>query len=100
MYTASNISTPFLIMIALTTAAFAQNERKPDAAIGGQLKSAVPRGAGSVGAAVPNLTEAECTGLGGKVVTTQASSCPTAKGCITVNKDGVENSLCIDNKKN
>jgi|SRR5262245_19822060 len=45
------------------------------------------------------LTEAECSGLGG-TVRVDKKNCKTGKACVTVNKDGVINGLCIDGKRN
>jgi hypothetical protein len=42
------------------------------------------------------LTEAECTGLGGKILPTAAGSCnATGKVCYTTDQDGVIRSSCI-----
>ena len=42
------------------------------------------------------LTEAECTGLGGKVLPTAEGSChATSKVCYTTDPDGVIHSACI-----
>lgn len=48
----------------------------------------------------PNLTEGECKGLGGKVVTVPVETCDNGSGCVVVDKDGVVHPLCIDNKVN
>jgi hypothetical protein len=44
------------------------------------------------------LTEGECRGLGGDVVTTHG--CDTGLACQTADKDGVLRRACIDNRKN
>lgn len=42
------------------------------------------------------LTEAECKGLGGKVLSTDLDQCAgTAKVCYTTDKDGVIHNSCI-----
>jgi hypothetical protein len=43
------------------------------------------------------LTEGECRGLGGDVVTT--TGCPTGTACQTADKDGALHRVCIDNAK-
>jgi len=43
-----------------------------------------------------NLSEAECTGLGGKVV--PVTDCKGFDACITTNKDGVVHKACLSKK--
>ena len=45
------------------------------------------------------LTEGECRGLGGNVVTANGCGSP-AKACETADKNGVLHRACIDDKKN
>ena len=42
------------------------------------------------------LTEAECTGLGGKVVTVGGDNCGSFKKCLTTDSNGVIRQACID----
>jgi hypothetical protein len=45
------------------------------------------------------LTEGECTGLGGKSISTDASFCASGKVCVTTDKDGVVHHACINAEK-
>jgi hypothetical protein len=54
----------------------------------------------SQGVVVAPLTESECTGLGGKVITAEVKDCSSGKGCVTAGSDGVIHGVCIDNKVN
>ena len=44
------------------------------------------------------LTEKECTGLGGTVNDVPTAKCESGKGCVTADKDGTIHAVCIDKK--
>jgi hypothetical protein len=58
------------------------------------------------GHGVSRLTQAECVGLGGRIVNFNPDAawrlinqaCPTGKACITADDNGGAHALCIDEK--
>jgi hypothetical protein len=60
-----------------------------------KVKPPVHSGMGTV---ATTLTEAECTGLGGKVVTVLQGCSATGKVCYTTDKNGVIHHACITKK--
>jgi hypothetical protein len=92
------------VTLAIAGAAIASAQTpqaKPDAAPD-RAGTAAPPGAVAKPApsqsASADLSQAECTGLGGKVVTTFPIACASGSACYTTDKNGVVHHACINEK--